>query len=186
MANVTIVYHSGYGRTKVQAEHVLKGLQSVPGVRASLLTAEDAGRNIDQLDSADGIIFGCPTYMGSMSAKMKEFLELASKKWMAQAWKDKLAAGFTNSGGPSGDKLSTLEGLFINAMQHGMVWVGTGIMADTKDPADLNAINRLSSFVGAMAQSAYQAKEPYPGDLKTAEAFGKRVGEAALRWRKGV
>lgn len=185
MATISIVYHTGYGRTKVQAEHVLKGVLSVPGVKASLVSAEDAIKDLDQFDGADAIIFGCPTYMGSMSAKFKEFVEAAAKKWITLAWKDKLGAGFTNSGGPSGDKLNTLQGLFINAMQHGMLWIGTGVMADTADPGNVDGINRLSSFMGAMAQTAQKAPAPYPGDLKTAEVFGERVARATLRWVKG-
>ena len=98
-----------------------------------------------------------------------------------QAVKDEavrqLAAGFTNSGGPSGDKLSTLTQLMISAMQHGMIWVGSGLMVD-------GDINRLSSYVGAMAQSLHGSTEPLEADLKTAQLFGKRVAEATLRWTK--
>ena len=50
---------------------------------------------------------------------MKKFIEAAAKKWFTLAWKDKIAGAFTNSSSFSGDKLNTLVGLFINAMQHG-------------------------------------------------------------------
>ena len=58
------------------------------------------------LASADGIAFGCPTYMGSVSAKMKAFMEHSSGAWYGAAWKNKVAAGFTNSASWSGDKLN--------------------------------------------------------------------------------
>jgi len=179
MAKISIVYHSGYGHTKVQAEYVLKGAQAVAGVQAKLLTSDEAIIDMEPLNSADCIIFGCPTYMGGPSAQFKTFIDAASKVWFKQGWKDKLAAGFTNSGGPSGDKLHTLESLMINAMQHSMVWVGTGIMSSDE-------LNRLSSYVGAMAQSPQGSKEPMAADLKTAEAFGKRVAETAVRWVRGA
>lgn len=70
-------------------------------------------------------------------------------------------------------------------MRHGMVWVGLGLMPDTADPGNVDAVNRLSSFTGAMAQSPPDAKEPLPGDLKTAELLGQRVAEATVRWTKG-
>jgi NAD(P)H dehydrogenase (quinone) len=177
MTTLVIVYHSGYGHTKAQAERVLKGAQSVSGIQASLITSDDAIQNFEPLNAADCIIFGCPTYMGGPSAKFKEFIDAASKIWFKQGWKDKLAAGFTNSGGPSGDKLSTLSQLMINAMQHSMIWVGTGIMAN-------GDVNRLSSYVGAMAQSPHGSETPIEADLQTAELFGKRVAEVALRWVK--
>lgn len=177
MATIAIVYHSGYGHTKVQAENVLTGVKNVGGIQAALLTSEEAISNMAPLNEADCIIFGCPTYMGGPSAKFKEFIDAASKIWIKQGWKDKLAAGFTNSGNPSGDKLQTLMALMVNAMQHGMIWVGNGLMPNEE-------INRLSSFVGAMAQSPQGSTQPVEADLKTAQLFGKRVAEATLRWVK--
>jgi NAD(P)H dehydrogenase (quinone) len=178
MAKVCIVYHSGYGHTKFQADHVLKGVKETPGVEALILTSDDAINNMTVLQDADCIIFGCPTYMGGPSAQFKTFIDAASKIWFKQGWKDKLAAGFTNSQGPSGDKQSTLMALMINAMQHGMIWVGTGLMVD-------GDINRLSSYSGIMAQSPQGSTQPIEADLKTAEAFGRRVAEATIRWARG-
>ncbi len=97
-------------------------------------------------------------------------------------WKDKLAAGFTHSQGLSGDKLNTLQGLVINAMQHGMIWVGTGVMVEGPAPEH---VNRLSSYTGAMAQTFPPNAPVNDGDVKTAAALGKRVAEAAARWSKG-
>ena len=96
MTQIAIVYHSTYGHTKLQAEAIQRGAQSVAGIQARLFTAEDAAKNLDAFDSADAIIFGCPTYMGNMSAGMKSFLEAAAKKWFTLAWKDKIAGAFTN------------------------------------------------------------------------------------------
>ena len=109
---VAIVYHSGYGHTAVVAEHVAKGAGEVPGVEAALYKVEDLASPDngpwDQLAAADAIIFGAPTYMGSASAPFKQFADASSKVWFTQGWKDKLSAGFTNSGSWSGDKLNTL------------------------------------------------------------------------------
>ena len=79
MIKVAVVYHSLYGHTKLQAEAVLQGAQSVPDVSAVLYTAEEATAKLDELDQADAIIFGCPTYMGSMSAGVKTFVETAAR-----------------------------------------------------------------------------------------------------------
>jgi len=102
MVKVAIVYHSGFGHTKLQAEAVHRGAASVAGVEPWLLTTDEAAGRLDELDSAAAIIFGCPTYMGSMSAEMKKFVEVAAKKWFTLAWKDKIAGAFTNSSSFSG------------------------------------------------------------------------------------
>jgi NAD(P)H dehydrogenase (quinone) len=127
MARVVTVYHSGFGHTKLQAEAVHRGAGNVAGVEARLLTTDEAASRLDELDSADAIIFGCPTYMDSMSAEMKKFLEVAASKWFTLAWKDKIAGAFTNSSSFSGDKLNTLVGMVINDMQHGMIYVSQGM-----------------------------------------------------------
>ncbi len=75
------------------------------------------------MDAADGIIFGTPTYMGTASGAFHAFAEATSKRWMTRAWNDKLAAGFTNSGSMSGDKLHTPQYLSLLAARHGILWV---------------------------------------------------------------
>ena len=182
MKQVTIVYHSGYGHTKVQAEHVRSGAASVEGVQVSLITSDEATKDMTLLNQADAIIFGCPTYMGGVSAQFKSFIDASSKIWAKQGWKNKLAAGFTNSGTPSGDKSTTLQSLYINAMQHSMIWVGLGLLNNAKGADDLEAVNRLGSYAGAMAQSPQGTPAPLLADLRTAEELGKRVARAALSW----
>lgn len=183
MPKVTIVYYSGSGRTKLVAEHVLKGLQSVPDIEAHLLTAEEATNNLDGLGDADAIIFGTPTYMGCVAAQFKAFMDATGGIWFQQLWKDKIAAGFTNSQGPSGDKLNTLTTLSIFAGQHSMIWVNQGLMIQPTENGGL--LNRLSSWNGLMTQTAQHAPSPPPEDLETAERFGQRIGEATLRWVRG-
>ena len=194
MAKVYTIYHSSYGHTKLQAEAVHAGAAGVAGVTAILFNTAEATEKLDELDSADAIIFGCPTYMGSMSADMKTFLEAAAKKWFTLAWKDKVAGGFTNSSSFSGDKLNTLMGLMINAMQHGMIYVSLGMLPAENEQAGMKTINgpgpeahnRLGSFSGAMSASFQLAagEGPPPGDIATAKLYGKRIAEIASRLAK--
>jgi len=109
-ARVAVAYHTGYGKTGSLAQAVARGAASVDGVSVDLLdvTALDAD-GWAALDGADAIIFGSPTYFGSLSAGMKGFFESTVDRWIdGPRWKDKLAAGFTNSKTMSGDKLNTL------------------------------------------------------------------------------
>jgi NAD(P)H dehydrogenase (quinone) len=184
MAKVVVVYHSGYGHTKKVAEHVAKGAGSIAGTDVKLISVDEVKGDFTAFNEADGIIFGAPTYMGCYSAPFKSFIDAASKIWMSQGWKDKLAAGFTNSGGLSGDKLSTLNALYINAMQHSMIWVSVGITPTGTKPED---VNRIGSYSGLMTQADNAPADVTPpsGDIKTAEQFGARFATIAARWVKG-
>ena len=181
MANIKVVFHSGYGHTQRMAEAV------ADGAGATLIAIDKEG-NLSEADwaalaAADAIILGSPTYMGSVSWQFKKFADGSSKPWFTQQWKDKLFAGFTNSATMNGDKLSTLHYMFTLAMQHSGVWVGTGMMPSNAKAAQRNDINYVGSFSGAMAQSPSDSSpaEMLPGDLETARLFGKRVAETAAR-----
>lgn len=190
MTKIAIVYHSGYGHTKVQAEAVLRGAGQVAGVEARLIKVEEHDAHWDVFDGADAIILGAPTYMAGASAAFKAFLDATSSRWAEQRWKDKLAAGFTNSAGYSGDKLATLQQFNLFAMQHGMVWIGLGLLpGNNTSKGSPDDLNRLAGFIGAMAQSNADAPPdvaPSASDRATAEHLGRRVAEAALRWREAV
>ena len=177
MAKVAIVYHSGYGHTAKVADHVRIGAASADVAEVALCKADDLTSPEtgpwDELAAADPIVFGAPTYMGSVSAVFKQFQDASSKPWFAQVWKDKIAAGFTNSGSLSGDKSETLSQFATLAAQHGMIWVGTGMMpgynASTKASGAVH--NRLSYFLGLGVQSLTDkpAEEtPDRFDLETA------------------
>lgn len=185
MPTVTIVYHSGFGHTAAQARAVCEGALEVPGVESRMIFAEDAARDVALLADADAIIFGAPTYMAGASAQFKAFMDATGAVWGRGGWKDKLAAGFTNSGGYSGDKLNTLVQLMLFAMQHRMVWVGLGLPdGNASSEGSEDSLNRLGAYAGAMAQS--NVDQGLDGmrdsDLATARVLGRRVAEAAVRW----
>ncbi|MBL8311888.1 MAG: flavodoxin family protein [Burkholderiales bacterium] len=188
MANIAIVYHSGYGHTKAIAESVHKGAASVAGSQVTLVNVTDAEQHWDTLAKADAILFGAPTYMGSVSAEMKKFMEASSKVWFTQGWKDKLAAGFTVSGSYSGDKLSTLQQFMFFAAQHSMLWASQGIMPGfNTSKGSIEDLNRVGSYSGLMVQANLdQGPEGIAAsDFKTAEAFGARIATLAARWARG-
>lgn len=185
MAIVTIVYHSGYGHTKAIAESVHKGVASVAGTTAHLMSVDAV--DWDVLNASHGIIFGSPTYMGGPSGQFKTFADATSKAWFTSAWKDKIAAGFTVSASRTGDKASTLDYFQTLAMQQHMLWVGTGMMPGNNSSKGSEAdLNRLGAASGLMAQAnADQGAEGiHESDFRTAEAFGKRVAEVTARWNK--
>lgn len=175
MANVVVVYHSGYGHTQRLAQSVAQG------AGASLI-AIDADGNVpasawDALAAADAIIFGSPTYMGGVSWQFKKFADASSKAWYAQAWKDKIFGGFTASANMNDEKQSTLHYLMTLAMQHGGVWAGTGLHYNTLKSSQRSDVNYLVSSAGPMAQTPGDASADAmnAGDLETGRLFGVRI-----------
>ena len=190
MPTVSIIYFTGSGHTAKIAEAVNKGAASVAGVKTNLIAinGDDIHKGrykndevFAQLDASDAIIFGSPTYMVGPAGQFKAFADATSGKWYGGVWRDKIAAGFSVSSSPSGDKFSTLQYFFTLAMQHGMVWVGLGEM-----PMQDNGTNRLGGFSGVMAQAGQEAPEVAPNaeDKMTGELLGKRVAGYALKLKK--
>jgi len=179
MSQIVVVYHSGYGHTQRIAQEVAAGADAE-------LLAIDADGNLpeggwEQLAAADAIVFGTPTYMGGPSWQFKKFADASSKAWFTQAWKNKLFAGFTNSASMNGDKASTLSYLTTLAMQHGGIWVGTGMMPSNSKAATRDDINYVAASTGLMTATPSDAStdEMVKGDLATAAKFGERLAEVA-------
>jgi NAD(P)H dehydrogenase (quinone) len=188
---IAIVYHSGYGHTRRQAESVKRGVERVEGIHALLLDIDEAQTRWADLAAAEAIIFGAPTYMGSVSAQFKAFQEATSQAVFAGnfAWKDKIAAGFTNSGSRSGDKLATLIQIALFAAQLGMHWVNLGLPpGNNSTTGSEEDLNRLGFFLGAAAQSNIDQGPdlaPPESDLATARHLGQRVAEVTLQFVRG-
>lgn len=190
MAKIAIVYFSGYGHTVKQAEAVAQGAASVPGVEVSVLRIDQDGNlpdgALESLGGVDAVIYGSPTYMGGPAWQFKKFADASSKAWFTQAWKDKVAAGFTNSASVNGDKFSTIEYFWTLSQQHGQVWVGTGLLPSNQKQHGPSDVNWTAGSGGALAISPSDAspeEAPRSGDLETARLLGKRVAEVAAKLR---
>jgi NAD(P)H dehydrogenase (quinone) len=165
-----VVYHSAYGHTARVAQAIVDGANRIENTDATLISVEQMDHyKWEQLDQADVLVFGS-----------KLFMDSTSSRWIARSWSGKLAAGFANSGGLSGDKLAVLQQICLFAMQHGMLWSGLPLMSQGHEITDLN---RLASFLGLMTQSDNLpvAQTPPVGDIETAHWFGQHLAELALR-----
>ncbi|MGJ6124513.1 flavodoxin family protein [Mycolicibacterium sp. Y3] len=175
---VAIACHSGFGHTATLAHAVADGVRRGGG-RVSLLhvdalTPADWGT----LDGADALIFGTPTYMGNVSAGFQAFAEQTGRRCMEATWRDKVAAGFTNSGAKSGDKVAALISLSVFAAQHHMHWVSLGLRPGWNGAGGSeHDLNRLGFWLGAGAQTDVDANadQVHPADVSTCEHLGHRV-----------
>jgi NAD(P)H dehydrogenase (quinone) len=188
---VFIIYHSQYGHTRTLANEVRNGSEQEGLVTSmfdigQLQSDSDFERLCQDAAEADTIVFGCPTYMAGPSAQFKEFMDRTSRIWYGQGWRDKLAAGFTCSGNPSGDKLNTLQSLSLFAAQHSMIWINQGHIAGPGgEGRQQDGINRAGFFLGCGAQAGQVPPDQEPGeaDRATARAFGRRIARITRRWR---
>lgn len=181
MVTVAIVIHSEHGHTWRQAEAVAEGARAAGAdVRMVQIDADGivADAEWDALAEADGIVFGCPTHMGGPSWQFKRFADATNHRaWVSTLWRDKMAGGYTNSAAMSGDKFSTLTYFWTLAMQHGMVWIGSGMKPaigfDKNAPRE--STNYIGAYTGVMASSPLDDPAAMsPADLATARAFGER------------
>lgn len=181
---VVVVFHSATGSTRRLAQAIAAGATMEPG--AEVVAVEIVGADIVegrfgniellwQLDNADAIIFGSPTYMGCVSAQFKAFTDATSELWAKQAWANKIAAGFTIGANLSGDQLNTIQYLQVFANQHGMLWVGLDIPGNY-DPA---MRNRLGAQSGLIAHSV--DTDLNETDLLAARYLGQRVAKVGKK-----
>ncbi len=183
---IAVVYYSGYGHTARIAESVAAGV----GSSATLIAIDNDGNITDQqwqqLDEAEAIIFGAPTYMGNAPWQFKKFADHSSKVWFNRGWQDKIFAGFSNSASLNGDKQNTLQFLQTLASQHGGIWISLGLLPANNLAATRQDINNLGGSIGLLVQSPADASaDQIPsGDLDTAVKFGERVAKITARFNK--
>ncbi|OSN07443.1 NADPH-dependent FMN reductase [Lonsdalea iberica] len=181
MSKIVVVYFSGYGHTKLVAEVVAES------AGATLIPIDNNG-DIEEADwqtlaNADGIIFGSPTYMGSVAWQFKKFADASSKVWAEHGWQDKVFGGITNSASLNGDKQVTLIYLQTLAAQHGGIWVSLGLLPANTQASTRSDVNNLGGSVGVLVQSPADAgADAIPtGDLETAKLYGARIADITRR-----
>ena len=180
---ISIIYSSETGHTERLAEAIYSGCQSHSDILTTLFRIKDedfeGGRwnnekILTELDNSDAIIMGSPTFMGSVSSKLKAFMEATVSRYIPEAWNGKIAAGFTVSGATSGDKFNTLSTITTFAMQHGMIWVGLGCNP-FNNAEGINATGHYYGATGLAALDDNPDELPPEVDLKSGQYLGARV-----------
>ena len=148
MANVTIVYYSSTGHTWQIARAVEEGaraagaktrlrkVRELAGVEA--IAAKPAWKEhlegtrdvpeatLDDLEWADGFVFGTPTRFGLPTAQLKQFIDTLGPLWSQGKLQDKAAAAFTGAGNVHGGQEATLLALHNVFYHWGSIIVPVG------------------------------------------------------------
>ncbi|MEM6892205.1 MAG: flavodoxin family protein [Bacteroidota bacterium] len=185
---LAIVYFSGFGHTQKLTEAIADGISSVENTEVKTYKINVNGEIpetwLEELTEADAIIYGSPTYMGSVAWQFKKFADASGAVWSKRAWKNKITGGFTVSGSTNGDKHSTMSYLTTLAMQHGQIWVGLGLLSSNKKkhgPKDINWTGGYAGLLAIAPSDASPEEAPRIGDLETAIHYGARLAEITHR-----
>ena len=154
MSRVVVIYDSRTGNTEAMAKAIAEGVKEVPGVDVEVKRVDEA--TLDDLVKADGIILGSPTHFGTMSDKMKKFIDESVK--VRGKLVNKVGACFTSSAHYAGGNETTLMSLMQAMLIHGMIVVG--------DPMEVGGHYGVVS-VG----------KPTDEVLRACKALGRRVAE---------
>jgi NAD(P)H dehydrogenase (quinone) len=175
---LVVAYYSRFGHTAQLAAAVADGARTGGADVTSLAVDAITDADWEVLDGAQAIIFGSATYMGNVGAGFQAFAEQTGRRCIEGAWRDKVAAGFTNSGAKSGDKLTALMSLAVFAAQHHMHWVNLGLGPGWHSSAgSSDDLNRLGFWLGAGAATDVDANsdQVHASDVRTCAHLGRRV-----------
>jgi len=156
MTVILIVYDSTTGNTEKMALAVAEGAKQVDGAKAIIKKVDNV--TLKDLQEADGIIMGSPTYYGQMSGKLKAFIDESTT--IHGKLKGKVGAAFTSSGGTASGAETTLLSMLQTMLIHGMIIQGR--------PDDKH-------------YGAASVENPNEKDVESCMELGKRVANLARR-----
>ncbi|MFH1007993.1 MAG: flavodoxin domain-containing protein [Candidatus Latescibacterota bacterium] len=121
MIKIAIVYHSETGNTRKMAELIQEGCEKVADVEARIMPIDEIDE--DYIAEAEAVLFGGPTYEGTISWQMKRVLDEISVKLGG-----KLGGVFVSQNWPGGGGADFAEMTMIAAMLvRGMLIYSGGI-----------------------------------------------------------
>jgi NAD(P)H dehydrogenase (quinone) len=201
---ILVVYYSMYGHILQMARAVAAGAEAVAGAEVMLRRVEEFpsvrdkiqaslhGRLVEEqqkdipvctmedLEAADGIIFGTPTRYGNMTAQMKALFDATVGLWARGALEGKPAGVFTSSATTHGGQETTLLTMLVPILHLGMIIVGVPYST----PGMLHSEARGGTPYGASTIAGGRNElSPAPEDLNIARALGRRVAEVAGKLR---
>ncbi len=195
-ATILVLYYSRNGSTAALARLAARGVESagatarirtVPAVSpvseasAPEIPAEGPPyAELADLSDCDGLLLGSPTRFGNMAAPLKYFLDRSSSLWLNGDMLDKPAGVFTSTSSAHGGQESTLLGMIVPLIHHGMLWVGVPYT----EPALFETRTGGSPY-GATHLASEWNRELSEHEQIVARGLGRRVAELAIRLRRG-
>ena len=193
MTSVLVLYYSRHWSVAELASQVAYGVESVDGCEAVLRTvppvssvAEATAPAIPEegdvyaepadLMSCDALVLGSPTRFGTVASPIKYFFDQTAPQWLAGTLKDKPAGVFTSTTSMHGGQESTLLGMMLPLIHHGMVMVGLPFSGTALSHTRTGGTPYGASHVAGADNNA-----PFSEDeVRLARLLGSRVANAAV------
>jgi len=198
---VTIVFYSMYGHIYQMAEAVAEGVREVKGAEAQLLRVPETLPNdalmkmgafeaqksmahipvctLEDLKSADAIIFGTPTRFGNMCGQMRQFLDTTGQLWSENALVGKVGSVFTSTATQHGGQESTILSFHITLLHLGMVLAGLPYAFQGQKGID--ALQGCSPYGASTIAGGRGERMPSSIELEAARYQGKFVATIAMK-----
>ena len=198
---ILVVFYSTYGHIKRMADAVCDGVREVKGATVELrrapetlseevlvmtgaIEAQKSFSNIpvctvDELATADGIIFGTPTRYGNMCGQMRQFLDATGALWMKGALIGKVGSVFTSSATQHGGQESTILSFHTTLLHHGMVIVG--LPYSFQGQMRVDEITGGSPYGASTIAGGRGERMPSENELAAARFQGRHVAAIAAK-----
>jgi len=198
---VLILFYSMYGHIYKMAEAVAKGVNEVSTAEAILrrvpetlseeilnkMKASEAQKafshipvcTLDELASADAIIFGTPTRFGNMCGQMRQFLDSTGSLWAQAALVGKVGSVFTSSNTQHGGQESTILSFYNTLLHHGMIIVG--LPYTFQGQMRIDEITGSSPYGASTIAGPKGERMPSENELEAARFQGRHVANIALK-----
>jgi NAD(P)H dehydrogenase (quinone) len=198
---VSVIFYSTYGHVYKMAEAVVQGINEVNGAEVELkrvpetlppevlekMGAVDAQKafahvpicTVDELASADAIIFGTPTRFGNMCGQMRQFLDATGQLWANGSLVGKVGSVFTSTATQHGGQESTILTFHVTLLHHGFVVVGLpyGFQGQMR----IDEITGGSPYGASTIAGGSGERMPSENELAAARFQGKHVATIASK-----
>lgn len=169
---VLIAYYSRTGNTQQFAEAVAEGVKRVPGAIAVLKKVEEASKA--DLEAADAIVLGCPTYFANIPGRMKVVID--DWNWKLKVdFTDKVGGAFSTGAGQVGGKEHVVTSLLLFLMNNRMVVAGP--LYQDEEGEDIWAESGAAAMTGPLDPGVSKK------ELDGAHRLGRRMAQLANKLR---
>jgi NAD(P)H dehydrogenase (quinone) len=201
---VLVVFYSMYGHVYRLAEAVAEGAKEVKGAEVEMrrvpetLSEEILGKmgaiepqkafahipicTVDELASADAILFGTPTRFGNMCGQMRQFLDATGQLWAKGALVGKVGSVFTSSNTQHGGQESTILSFHLTLLHQGMVIVG--LPYTFQGQMRMDEITGGSPYGTSTIAGSKGERTPSQNELAAARFQGRHVAAIAFKLTK--
>ena len=198
---VLVVYYSMYGHVHRMAAAVAEGAKEVGGSEVVLrrvpetLSEEILGKmgaveaqksmahiplcKVEELATADAVLFGTPTRFGNMCGQMRQFLDATGGLWQKGALVGKVGSVFASSNTQHGGQESTILSFHITLLHQGMIVVG--LPYTFQGQMRMDEITGGSPYGASTIAGGDGSRMPSENELAAARFQGRHVAEIATR-----